>query len=99
MTNKLLSVKLRAEALEIAYRAVEQEAQYLGKDYKMVEKNYKQKTDWRTGELQWEDEEKTIPKMEDRWDYVDIPEDELGEDVKLKIQVYKDVLEDINGLI
>ena len=99
MTNKILLAKLRAEALDVAYRAVENEAKYIGKDYRVVEKDYKQKTDWKTGELQWEDEEKTIPKMEDRWDYVDIPEDELSDEVKLKIQAYKDVLEDIEGLI
>lgn len=43
----------------------------------------RQQTTWR-GEPLWEDEEQTIPKMEDVWEYVPIPEDELTEEQKVK---------------
>lgn len=39
--------------------------------YEAVGKETEQATDWRTGELLWEDEEKTIPKYRDHYDYVE----------------------------
>lgn len=39
--------------------------------YTVVGKETEQATDWRTGELLWEDEEMTIPKYRDHYDYVE----------------------------
>lgn len=41
--------------------------------YEAVGKETEQATDWRTGELLWEDEEKTIPLYRNRYDYVEKP--------------------------
>ena len=56
------------------------------REYKVIGKKDEQDTHWRTGELLWEDEEKTIPKMKDIYGYVDIPEDELSEEAIAKIK-------------
>lgn len=49
----------------------------------------RQSTNWRTGELIWEDEEHTIPKMEDVWGTVEVSEDELEDDKKLRLQAIR----------
>ena len=68
-------------------------------DFKVVGKKDEQARNWRTGELLWEDDEKTVPKYEDKYDYVPIPEDELSEERKAKLGVIHDIKKIINSLI
>lgn len=84
MTNKFKEKKALAELLEKLYRSVEEEENSAHTEYKPVGKE--QATDWRTGELQWEDEEHTIPKMTDKWDYVVKDDEELCPEDLAKIK-------------
>lgn len=63
----------------------------------VVGKEDEQATSWKTGELLWEDEEKTIPKYRDRYDYV--PKKELDEDDQCMIDVCKGFLKKLDKLI
>lgn len=54
------------------------------KNWQPVRDTDEQDTHWKTGELLWEDEEQTIPKMKKEYDYVD--KKELDEDNLAKIE-------------
>ena len=54
-------------------------------DYRITGKTDKQRTSWRTGELLWEDEEKTVPSYEDKWECVNKTADELTEEDLAKL--------------
>lgn len=78
MTNKFKEKKATAEILDELYKVVQDKEDAVYNDYKPV--GEEQEKDWRTGELKWEDEEKTIPKMTTKWDYVPKCEEELTPD-------------------
>ena len=59
--------------------------------YEVVGKEDKQAKDWRTGELLWEDDEKTIPLYHNKWDYVTI-------DPKLYSDSQKAMLSEIDNI-
>lgn len=67
--------------------------------YEVVGKKDEQATDWRTGELLWEDEEHTIPVYRDEYDYVPLPEEELTDEQVAKVKAIATVREMLNGLI
>lgn len=67
-------------------------------EYTVVGKQEEQAIDWRTGELKWEDDEHTIPYYENKWDYVDIPEDELNEEQKMLVKACKDIAKKLEKL-
>ena len=51
------------------------------------------------GELLYEDEEKTIPKMRDVYGFVQKPVESLSEEDKLLDEAYQSVLKDLEKLI
>lgn len=69
----------------------------VSKEYKNVGKTDKQRTNWKTGELMWEDEEKTIPLYEDNWEYVD--KEELTENDKARIEAINQIRTTIEKLV
>jgi hypothetical protein len=97
--NKFMEAKIKAEVLCDVYEMIFDEARRRCMRYEIVEENYRQATDWRTGEPKWEDEEKTIPKMEDRYDFVEIPEEEMTEEEQIKRDVYDLILKKIETLL
>jgi len=50
-------------------------------------------------ELVWEDEEKTIPKMCAKYDDVEIPEEEMSEESKLRLRAYRELFEKLEALM
>jgi hypothetical protein len=84
MTNKFKEKQALAELLEKLYRIVDEEEDGAHKSYEIV--GQEQAKDWRTGELQWEDEEHTIPKMTGKWDYVVKDDEELCPEDLAKIK-------------
>lgn len=84
MTNKFKEKQAIAEILDELYRIVQTKEDDVHNDYRVVGKE--QAKDWRSGELQWEDEEKTIPKMTDKWDYVPKSDEELDHEDLAKIK-------------
>lgn len=97
--NKFMEMKIKAEVLSDVYEMIFDEARRKCLRYEVVEENYQQATDWRTGELRWKDEEKTIPLMVDRYDFVEIPEEEMTEEEQVKKDVYDLVLKKIESLL
>lgn len=97
MTNKFKEVQIKAEILNELYELVESnERRYLA-DYTPV--GEKQSVDWRTGELMWEDEEKTIPKMEKVWDYVEKDDEEITPEDRLRIKIYQQIKTQLEKMI
>ena len=85
MLTKFDEKRIEAEVLGDLYKQLEEKERATKRDYRKVGVYDEQDTNWKTGELLWEDEEKTIPKMKDRWDYVD--KEELTEEEELYLQV------------
>lgn len=91
-TNKFMERKIEAEVLGDLYEKLEHDLKYATKSYERVGKETEQARDYKTGELLWEDDEQTIPKFRDNWDYVDVPEDELTDEQRIKIKVIKSIM-------
>ena len=68
-------------------------------EYRAVGKSEEQMTNWKTGELLWEDEEKTVPKMCDKYDYVDLTEDEMTDENIATLEAIKTVKEILEKLV
>lgn len=101
-TTVLNSIKVKKEVLsllesfECTLSSREQDAR---QEYTEVGLSDEQKTDWRTGELLWEDEEKTIPIYKPIYDYVDKKESELDDDDRAKLEAIDIVRKALNALI
>ncbi len=83
MANKFKEKQILAEILNELYKIVDDKENSVQNEYVPV--GEEQEKDWRTGELKWEDEEQTIPKMTRKWDYV--PKEELDEEDTIRIKV------------
>jgi hypothetical protein len=97
MTNKFKEKQILAEVLSELFETVEIKEKSVRTDYKPV--GEKQGTDWRTGELQWEDEEKTIPKMVPDYANVEKTAEEFTEEDKLRLKVYAFVKAQLEKMI
>ena len=86
MANKFKEKQYVAELPDKLYREIEREDKDCVQEYRRVGTTDVQETHWKTGELIWEDEEKTIPKMRDKWDYVQKSEEEMTEDNYAKLK-------------
>ena len=90
MANKFREAQVKAEVLEELYNVVESKKKDVFYTYGVTEPNGRQAKDWRTGELLWEDDEHTIPKMEDVWG--EIEKEELSEEDLIRVEIYEGVL-------
>ena len=88
--NKFEEKRIEAEVLSELYENVARKEQDVHEEYTVIGKSEEQDKDWRTGDLLWEDEEKTIPKMKDK--YGTVEKTELSEEDELKIRVYKRIM-------
>ena len=70
--------------IEVIFDVLDQKEENVRKDFLPVRDSDEQDTNWKTGELLWEDEEKTIPKMKKEYDYVEKPE--LTDEDKAKLE-------------
>ena len=97
MANKFKEKQFMAEILNDLYNEVDEKEKSVRTNYEPI--GEKQDMDWRTGELLWEDEEKTIPKMTKEWGYVDKNEEDLTEDDVLRIKVCQQIKAQLEKLI
>ena len=97
MANKFEEKKILADILNDLYEEVERKEKSAYLSYKVV--GEEQAKDWRSGELQWEDEEKTIPKMTSKWADVPKADDELTEEDKIKIKVCQHIKAQLEKMI
>ena len=91
--------RAQIDVIEKLLEALDDLRKDTSKEYKKVGKETKQATNWRTGELLWEDEEKTIPKYEDRYEYVDIPEEQMTDSKKALLQAISDMESKLDAMI
>ena len=92
--SKIKQKKAELEVLEKLFEILNRDEEDAFQRYEKV--GVEQQKDWRTGELKWEDEDCTIPKMTDKYDYVPIKESEMSDEEYAKymaISAVKAVLE------
>lgn len=99
MANTIKTKAMRASILENIYDYLESKIRDEGCRYEEVGKKNEQAKDWRTGELKWDDDEKTIPHYDSIYDYVPIPESELDESTTMRIAVLRAIQDDLIKLI
>ena len=68
-------------------------------DYRVIGKEDKQATNWKTGELLWEDEEKTIPRYDNKWGYVPLTGEEMTDDKKALLQAIEDMEKSLDKMV
>jgi hypothetical protein len=97
MANKFKEKQILAEILSDLYEEVEQKEKNVRTTYSPI--GEVQDKDWRSGELLWEDEEKTIPKMTKEWGYIDKDEEDLTEDDRIRIKVCQNIKAQLEKMI
>ena len=97
MANKIQEKRIELEVLETLYEKVQEKIKDVQTEYKPIGKYDEQATDWRTGELKWDDEEKTIPHYETKWGHV--PKEELTEEEELRVKVCENLLVKLEKLM
>lgn len=85
------------DLLETLYKELDDAERPIGKSYECVGKEEEQAKDWRTGELLWEDEEQTIPKYRDKWDWVE--KSELDDNDKAKKEAIETIRKALDKLV
>lgn len=98
MANKFMERKIEAEVLSELYESLEDKLKNASCRYEVVGKEAQQAKNWRTGELLWEDDECTIPKYNDKYDYVPIPEDSFSVEEQMRIKVIKNIMAKLEKL-
>lgn len=99
MANKFKEKQILAEILLDLYNVVEQREKDCQQDYRKVGVTDEQDKHWRTGELLWEDEAQTVPKMKEKWDYVAKTEEEMSEDDRLRLKVCQQIKAQLEKMI
>ena len=92
MKTSLQKLKVKAQVLDIVrrfYETLDGIENDVSQEYKVVGKTDEQAVDWHTKEPLWEDEEKTIPKYRDKYDYVQ--KENLDEDDKAKLEAINQI--------
>lgn len=87
MKTSLQKLKVKAQVLDIVknfFETLDRYEEDTSQEYTVVGKTDEQAVDWHTKEPLWEDEEKTIPKYRDKYDYV--KKEELEEDDKARLE-------------
>lgn len=97
--TKVQLKKAQLDIIEKLFSTLDEAEKDTKSNFMVVGKKAEQAKSWRTGELLWEDEEKTIPKYEDKYDYVPIPEAELSDERKAKIKAIEDLREVLDKYI
>lgn len=95
--NTIKTKRITLEYLEQLMESLNRFEDDVKKEWAVVGKEEEQAKDWRTDELLWEDEEKTIPKYRDKYDYV--PKKELDEDDKTKLDAINTIKKALEKLI
>ncbi len=83
--EKIRAKKYALDLISSVLATVESRRQDVEMSYEKIGKSDKQSKHWKTGELIWEDEEKTIPKYDDLYDYV--KKSELSRDDEIDLSV------------
>ena len=85
------------EVLETLMDSIETMESDIKREWIYIGKDSEQSRNWKTDELEWEDEEKTIPRFKNKYDYVD--KEELSEDDIAKLKAIDKVKSTLEKLI
>ena len=97
MLTKFDEKRIEAEILGELYKIIEERESGIRRDYRIVGQYDEQDTHWKTGELLWKDDAQTIPKMKDRWEFVD--KEELSESDEMYIAVCRRIKSALERMI
>lgn len=97
MAKRFTVMRKQAEVLERLEDVLNEIIRDKSMTWDVVGKEEEQARHWKTDELLWEDEEHTIPKYKNKYDYV--PKTELDEDDQITIDVCKGFLKKLDKLI
>lgn len=97
MAKRFTVMRKQAEVLERLEDVLNEIIRDKSMTWDIVGKEEEQARSWKTDELLWEDEEHTIPKYKNKYDYV--PKTELDEDDQITIDVCKGFLKKLDKLI
>lgn len=102
--NKFMVSRVKAEVLEDVYNYVQRAEEQVTKHFGPTgEKKQSERYNRESGqyELQWEDEEETIPVMEDVWGDLEYTEEELEEmpEILAKKIVYQEILKNLEKML
>ena len=97
--NKILIKKAYLDVIETIVEKLEDMREDTVMDFRKVGKTETQAKSWNTGELLWEDEAKTIPKYEDKWEHVKLTDEELSDDKKATLQAIDEIEKALDKLI
>ncbi len=99
MTNKIQMKKAMLDIIEGLYNSLDATEKEVGYSYEVVGKEDEQEKDWRTGELKWDDEEKTIPHYRNKYDYVKRDEADFDDYDRAKLEAIAEVRKALDKLI
>lgn len=97
MAKRFTVMRKQAEVLERLEDVLNEIIRDKSMTWDVVGKEEEQARHWKTYELLWEDEEHTIPKYKNKYDYV--PKAELDEDDQITIDVCNGFLKKLDKLI
>lgn len=97
--NKFLVKKYEAEGLNKLADEINRLMNDACRSYEVVGKETEQARDWRTNELLWEDDEQTVPKFRDKYDYVDIPVADMDDERFAQYTAYQNLLVQLEKLL
>lgn len=97
MAKRFTVMRKQAEVLERLEDVLNEIIRDKSMTWDVVGKEEEQARNWKTDELLWEDEEHTIPKYKNKYDYV--PKKELDEDDQITIDVCNGFLKKLDKLI
>lgn len=92
----LEEMKFKLSMIDILITELVERERRIVYSYEVVGKTDEQRKDYRTGDLMWEDEEETIPKYVDKWDWV--PKETLSEEDEMKLKVIRNLSKKLMSL-
>lgn len=95
--NNIKVKRITLEYLERLFDNLESYENDTKMSYEVVGKEDEQAKDWRTDELLWEDEDKTIPRYRDKYDYVE--KTEFSEEDKIRLEAIATIKKALEKLI
>ena len=98
-TTKIQVKKAMLDVIEELYSSLETTEKNVAYSYEVVGKEDEQDKDWRTGELKWDDEEKTIPHYKNKWDYVKRDEADFSDYDRAKLEAIAEICKALDKLI
>ena len=95
--NTIKEKRMLLEVLETLMDSIETMERDTKQEWACVGKETEQARNWKTDELEWEDEEKTIPHFKNKYEYVE--KEILTEDDTIKLRAIDKVKSALEKLI